>query len=276
MHTSSEIDVLAITKKLMAKKIVLLSFSIVGFAIMAGISFMIPPTFKSTVTLALSDQFIDNTSGNLSALSSLVGIGGGAGSGDQSFAFYGIMTSNEIAGKFIQKNKLKPLLLEKMWDQKNGHWKDQEEPSLLEAILYFKDDVLQISKDTVTGFITVSIKSPEPELAKQWVTQFTVFVNDELAKRQKNQSNNNIVYLKEQLQVSEVLAIRQQLSEMLTKELTTLMLVNTSEEYAYQIIDSAFVPEIPDSPNKKTLALFGLLMGLLIGSVYILFKSRDA
>lgn len=275
MNKASEIDILKITMILLGKKKTLFFSIVLGFCIMAALSFIIPPTFSSSVTLAPSEKLTSNTSNNFSALGSIVGLGN-AGSGDKLTTYYGIIESKEIARQFIRKNNLKPMLFEKKWDKNKMSWLKQEEPSLLEATTYFKDKVLRVSKDNLTGFVTISIRHHDPLIAKQWSAQFTKFVNLKLASRQKTLSENNISYLKKQLQTSEIIILNQHVTQLLTKELSTLMLVNTNAEYAYQIIDSAVVPEIPIAPKKRVYALLGALIGFLIGSVYILYTSKNA
>jgi len=274
MNTHTEIDVLKIAKLLMTRKKVLIFSAIIGFAVMAAVSFIIPPTFSSSVKLAPSERLNNNTTNNLSALGGIVGLGN-ANTGDKLTTYYGIIESKEIVGKFINKYNLKPILFKKRWDPTNSIWINHDEPSLLEAITCFREGFLQISKDNLTGFVTISIRHQDPVIAEKWVVNFTSFMNSTLADRQKTMSQNNIDYLKRLLQSSEAVFLKLQISELLTKELSTLMLINTNTAFAYQTIDSAVVPEKPVAPKKRVYALLGILIGLLLSSMYIIIKSEN-
>lgn len=272
MNATTEIDISKIINILMKRKTVIVSSAFIGFAIMAGISFLIPPTYRSSAILAPSEEF-DNESSN-SALSSIVSAVG-SNSGNKLTRFYAMTQSDEMARKFIIKYNLKPILFEKIWDNENSSWLE-EQPTLLEAVDEFKENILSISQDNLTSFVTISIRHYDAIIAEEWVSQYIKFVNSDLASRQKELSTNKIEYLKQQIINSDINSLKTQFSQMLTKELSTLMLVNTNQEYAYQIIDSPIVPEKPVSPNKPIFALIGALIGLLMSSGYILFKSKNA
>jgi uncharacterized protein involved in exopolysaccharide biosynthesis len=62
------------------------------------------------------------------------------------------------------------------------------------------------------------------------------------------------------------------LYKMIESEASNIMLAKVQKEYAFKVIDPAFVPESAVGPRSAPITSVGILMGLLIGCTQALIR----
>ena len=145
----------------------------------------------------------------------------------------------------------------------------EESPSILEIYdIYSESLSIFISKDT--NFIQISFIHPDPIFAKYFVELIVREINDISRKKDLNEAENSILYLKEQLSLTQQSSIKQSINILIEKELKTKMFGNIRNDYIVEYIDAPFLPEKRYSPKRSLIGIIGIMIGLFISLIFII------
>jgi uncharacterized protein involved in exopolysaccharide biosynthesis len=253
----------------------------------------LPNIYKSEVLLApAAEQKSGGLPGQLGGLAALAGVSiGGAGEIDKTTLAIEIMQSREFVGRFIQKyDILVPLFAAKEWqadtneliidntvfDVASQTWgRDvkpplKPEPSMQEAHKIFME-VFSVTTEKTSGLVVIAVEHQSPYIAKQWVNALVQDINDEMRRRDMQEAQKSIAYLSKQINETSLSEVRTTLFSLIEEQTKTLMLASVRDEYAFQTIDPAIVPEMKFSPQRALvvvvatvlagmLAVFGVLL----------------
>jgi uncharacterized protein involved in exopolysaccharide biosynthesis len=248
-------------------------------------AFILPKEYRATTVLApvTPDQNGKMESGSLgsvisqfSGLASMVGLGEENSEEAQDVA---TLKSQVLTRRFIQENNLLPILYAKKWDARTGHWRTNDPeriPTLWKANQFFKDRVRTVTEDKETGLIKLSVTWTDANLAAQWANGLVAMTNDYLRNKELDQANRNIAYLEQKVQKTSLVGVQQGIYTLLQEEIGDAMVAQGKREYALKVIDPAFAPEKPYSPDKRLWALGGLLAGLLLSCGIVVFRASWA
>ncbi|WP_159084419.1 Wzz/FepE/Etk N-terminal domain-containing protein [Dongshaea marina] len=291
-----EIDLRELFGVLWKSKLVIIACAFI-FAI-AGViySLMLPNLYQSSALLAPVQQQnqMSSLASKYGGLASLAGIdlGGGSG-GDQTQLALATLQSREFITHFIHQHHLLPeLMAAKKWDKsdnkiifnsaiynaKSNNWVGRSignetvsKPTDQDAYKTLSN-MLSVNKDKETGFVTISINSISPYIAKQWVSWLIIDLNQWMKMKDIDSSKRNIQYLEQQLNktsISDMQTVFYQLIESQTKK---LMLAEAQNEYVFKTIDKAVVPDVKIGPRRLMIILLSFFSGLIISSLIIITK----
>jgi uncharacterized protein involved in exopolysaccharide biosynthesis len=246
----------------------------------------LPNIYKSEALLApAAEQKSGGLPGELGGLAALAGVTiGGAGEVDKTTLAIEIMQSREFVGRFIQKyDILVPLFAAKEWqadtneliidntvfDVASQTWvRDvkpplKSEPSMQEAHKFFME-VFSVTTEKTSGLVVVAVEHQSPYIAKQWVNALVQDINDEMRRRDMQEAQKSIAYLSKQINETSLSEIRTTLFSLIEEQTKTLMLASVRDEYAFQTIDPAIIPEMKFSPQRALIvAVATVLAGML-------------
>jgi uncharacterized protein involved in exopolysaccharide biosynthesis len=268
-------DLAAFTGELLAAWRLLLATAFAGGLIAAVAALLLPPKFRAEALLAPSATQTSPMQGGalrqLSGLAALADIDLGAGGGRKEEAL-ATLNSLGFAREFIRANNLLPLLYAERWDAAAGRWRsDAKPPTLGEAAKRFRGDVLSVSDDRRTGFVTVTVDWYAPQLAAQWANGLVAMVNDKLRAEAIDSSQRSLEYLDRELAKTNVVEIRQAIYRLIEQQVNNAMLANVQREYAYRFLDAAVAPESRFTPKRTLMSAVGGACGLFFGvmAVYL-------
>ena len=160
---------------------------------------------------------------------------------------------------------------EDKWVQSSSDTK-KNKPSAQESFKIFQEKHLKISKESNTGFVTISIKHQSPHVAKEWievlVNQINIFYRD----KDRYEALKAVDYLNLRIGETNFNEIKEVMAELLQKEIQKLTLIEVNEAYVFNYIDPPAAMEKKSEPKRALICLIGFLMGLIIGIFTIFFK----
>ena len=170
---------------------------------------------------------------------------------------------------------------EDIYDIEAGDWVRtvefpyQPEPSMQEAYKKFME-ILSVAKNKDSDLVTVSIEHYSPQHAKQWVEWLVEDIDAFMREKDILDAERSIDYLNNQIAQTEVAEVRAMLSELVQGKTETLMLAKVRDQYLFEVIDPAIVPEKHSWPPILIIIVVSTLMGFMMSVVVVLFREVSA
>lgn len=255
----------------------------------------LPNIYKSEALLApAAEQKSAGLSGQLGGLAALAGVSLGSGAGvDKTALAIQIIQSREFVSRFIQKHDiLIPLFATKSWQPDTNEliidpeiyntttatWVRKvkaplkAEPSMQEAHKAFIK-LLTVSTEKTSGLVTVAIEHQSPYLAHKWVKALVQDINDEMRRRDMQEAHRSINYLSKQINETTLSEVRATLFSLIEEQTKTLMLTSVRDEYAFQTIDPAIVPELKFAPKRALIVAVATVLAAMLAVFGVLLIS---
>ena len=202
-----------------------------------------------------------------------------------------VMRSRDFIIRFIHENNVLVPLFAGQWDAServsdidediynvsSGEWLlDGGQPGDLAAYRAFNGNY-SVNRDPRTSIITVAIDWHDPVLAQQWVNKLVESINQEGKAADLAEAVNAIAYLRQQLESTQLVEMRQVFYDLIESQTRVSMLADVREEYVFQVVDPALVPDTKIAPRRALISMLGTLLGgmLSIGVVFVRRMLRD-
>jgi uncharacterized protein involved in exopolysaccharide biosynthesis len=251
-----------------------MSLVIFLFGAAAGVAaWLTPNTYRASIVVSA----VTNTPGSggggglgsmVSQFSGLASLAGLAIGGDsKKFESVAVLQSEALTEEYIRDNKLLPVLYPKLWDPVGKRWKvtdPKKAPTVWKATQRFKHSIANVSTDTKTGLVTLTITWTDADLAAKWANDLVSKTNDHLRSKAIVESDRNIAYLNTEVVKTDVVGVKTAIFSVLQNEISKEMLARGSDEYALKVVDPAVAPEVPYSPQPVMWVLIGIFSGLLV------------
>lgn len=203
-----------------------------------------------------------------------------------------IVGSRKFISSFVEKYKILPDLMasdgwnrntnkviynSELYDETNSKWVRKiappfkPMPSYQEAHTAFLR-VFNITQNKETGLISLSVMHHSPFVAKYWVDNIVLEINEELRQSDILQAEESIAFLKNELKETNVSDIKSALHSLIEEQTKTIMFANVREEYVFKTIDPALVPEVKDGPRRALICILGFIAGFLLGVLIVVTK----
>jgi len=259
---------------LLENKYRILVIMVSAFIISVTISLLIPSQYKSSVVLMPVDNEPSSSNSTLAQAGKALGIGMSVQS-TISLTQEGITTmqSRLFFEKLINKYDILPLIFPGEWNGKKKIWNDGA-PSNEEAYKRFRFEMTTISKDRNTGIVDLNFICNDPIESAKYANLIVEELNLLLRERQIKRSTESIEYLELGIQKTTSIDLRKALANLMQQEARQKMLAETRKEFAFTVIDPAYIPEKRIWPKRKQIVLIGLFIGALLSLFYIVILSR--
>ncbi len=292
-----EIDLRELFRALWAGKWVIGGTAFVATVIAVLVALMLPNIYRAEALLAPNDQ--ERASG-LSALAdqygglaSLAGINIGGGSTNKTALSLQILQSRKFIAEFIERRDiLVPLIAARDWNSETGEltidpdlydttaerWvrdarpPNTATPSSQEAYRVLSD-ILFVSEDKKTGFVTLAIEHYSPFIAKQWVDWLVEDINSTVLHQDVADAEQAIAYLNEQISATSLAGLQNVFFRLIEEQTKTVMLAKASPEFVLRTLDPAVAPELKAKPKRSLIAILGLLFGGTVGLLIVFFRT---
>ena len=264
-------------------KIIIMVCSFMSGLVGVLLSFLITPTYKSTMLLApistSSSSGFSSISRSFGGLAELAGVslGGNESSIDLAIA---TLQSRRFLINFIKKYELKDEIFattawdshvgslsynEHLYDPYTNQWAlDEEgsslEPSDLESYEAFLK-LLTISQDKLTDLVTVGLEYKSPVYAKLWLTMIAADINDHFKNMAIVDANKSIEHLNKKLNDTSIADMKLIFATLVQQQVQNRMLAETKDDFVFTIVDPPFAPEEKASPRRKIFLVMFLCLG---------------
>lgn len=213
---------------------------------------------------------VSRITGQLGLLSGMIG-SLGLSSGSNRETNIATLRSRAVLERFVEREKLLPVLFAEQWDAQKADWKIVEgkpqQPTMDDAILLLDKSIRELKVDAQTGLVTLSINWRDRNLAAAWANSLVATANELIRSRVIEESRRNIEFLDAELKRTTVLERQQIIFRLIESRTSEVMMANGRPEYAFAVIDPATPPD-PDKyawPRRRLIALLGVLVGLCVG-----------
>ena len=277
----NEIDLVAMVVRLWRGRWwIILSGFIVGLLFVA-IAIFSTPVYRATTVMvsAGGSSEMGGLSSALGQLGGLVSLAGGSigGTDARTQEALAVLRSREFNEAFIRDQGMLLILFEKQWDPQAKQWKGEQKdwPTLAKAVKYFQRQICTVTRDKMTGLVTVTIDWKDPQQAANWANSLVARLNAEMRTRAIERTSDAVGYLEKELAATSIVDTRQAINRLIEAQINQRMLANVTLEYAFRVVDRALVPDRSDIiwPKKVLLALVGPIVGGALGCFIVLIGA---
>lgn len=266
------------------KKTVVVLF-IIPFLVSIFVAFISQNQYKSSILLAPVDVNESNQFSSYSSLASLAGVSLKEEVDKSSIALE-VLKSRKFFEVFANKRNILPeLMASQSWnsstnkliydtskyDPRLKKWID-EEPSINDAYDYWIKSVFTVIEDKKNGFTRVSINFLSPYIAKSWTELLLIDLNQNMLDYDIKEADLSIDFLNNEVLKTNSEELKSLFYEIIQTKTEQKMLAYARQYYVFKIIDPAYVPSKPHSPNRTMIVLIGIFIGSFLGLLFVLVR----
>ena len=295
-HPDDEIDLKELFIVLWGGKWLISVVTGLAAAISLIVALSLPNIYTASALLAPAQSSGGGLSGLMKqygGLASLAGVSlAGGEEGSRAQLGMQLMKSRAFIGDFVERRDILPELMAiESWEAGSGElvfdvevyepssktWvrdvglPKRPQPSLLEAHEEFMD-ILGVSEDMQTGYVTVSVDHYSPVIAAQWVNWLVEDVNAAVKAQDVAEAEKSIEYLKQQVANTSLADLQAMFYELIQSQTETVLLAEVRPEYVFKTIDPAVVPEEKSQPRRALICVLGTLLGGMVGVIIVLVR----
>jgi uncharacterized protein involved in exopolysaccharide biosynthesis len=295
-YPDDEIDLKELFMVLWGGKWLISAVTGLAAAISVAVALSLPNIYTATALLAPAESSGGGLSGLMKQYGGLASLAGvslpGGEEGSRAQLGMQLMKSRAFIGDFVERRDILPeLMAVESWDAESGDiifdaddfeaatatwvrdvdFPKQPKPSLLEAHEEFMD-ILSVSEDKQTAYVTVSVDHHSPVIAAQWVNWLVEDVNAAVKAQDVAEAEKSIEYLKQQVANTSLADLQAMFFELIQSQTETVMLAEVRPEYVFKTIDPAVIPEEKSKPSRALICVLGTLLGGMLGVVIVLIR----
>lgn len=290
-YVEDEIDLRELFGNLWAEKWLIIGVTAV-FAIGSVIyALMKTDIYRAEAVLAAaeSDQNMGGLSAQFGGAAALLGVNVGGAEGDNISTAIATIRSRQFIGRFIRDNKLLVPLFAGRWDKTTGGSVVDEEmydpasntwlradgvPSEQDAYRSFVEILAVSEPDRNTGIVTIAINWHNPIEAAEWVNKLVVAINAHFKAQDVSEANRAITYLRRQLEQTQLVDMQRVFYQLIESQTRITMLADVRDEYVFQIIDPAIVPDQKAEPRRSVMVIVGTMAGGMFALMLVFLRRK--
>jgi hypothetical protein len=169
---------------------------------------------------------------------------------------------------YYDKNTKKIVFKSRLFDINANKWIENP-PTYIKAYKVYANN-LNVVRDKLTGFVSVSYIHPSPVFAKEFLDLIIKELNIITRDADLKIARDSLDYLNDQLLIYNQADIKKSINALIEGQLQKQMIASIRSDYILSEIDSPYSPISRSSPNRKLITLLGFLLGLTISITYIL------
>ena len=285
-----EIDLRELWATVMKYKREIIKFS-AGVTLIALIyALSIPNSYQSYALLAPQEQSKPSLGGGLAALAGMAGVSLGGGSMDAATSLGAILKDYSFNKTVIEKHNLAERISNSS-QEKNMvfalgfggiYWlfsgdedKDISKENRIFNTNEVLKDILSFSSDKKSGALTLTATTYDRFLAKELVEIYLKELTNYLKENEIKETSQKIKFYKEELASTHDVALKSQISSLLSSLVQKRVLSNSSEYYVVSQLIKPTVAHVKakTKPKRSLILVLAVIMSLMIGVFGAFFKE---
>ncbi len=193
-----------------------------------------------------------------------------------------LMTFDDIlpsimAAKTYNSASQELLFNQKLYDSETKTWKQNpsnsgsKTPSYLQAHLLY-NDMMSISQDRFTGFISITVEHISPLFAKEFLDLIIKESNELVRKKDMEESKQRLMYLTSELSKTTFVEIKDSINTLIEAQLEKQMLAQIHQDYVLIEIEPPYIPEKKSRPSRANICVLGTLLGGMLSLLIVLIR----
>ena len=172
--------------------------------------------------------------------------------------------SRKFTMRFLDQHNIYRYFYPEQWSERQQDWAEGFTPDRGATFTRFRDEVRAITLDEDTDILTVAMKWPEPEVARDLANLYVKSFNEYIRERTMEDVRSKQAFLEQELHRSDVVEMQQSIYRLIEAQTAMAMLASAREEYALEIIDPAAIPYRSFNMSRKKKVLIGAIAGGLL------------
>jgi len=278
-YSNAQLNVADILRILVAQRWIIAAavFLVTGLSIV--VAYILPVTYRAEVLLqpVQTDNKLEGSLGGLGGIAGLVGLQ--LGNDDKSAEAQATLESKAFTMQFIRDHNLLPILFHNRWDATAQRWSvsdPKKVPVELDGYRLFRDSIRTVTQDRQTRLVLLSIEWTDADQAATWANEMVVRLNEQMRADALARSRQNLEFLKKEYDATNLAVVRDTIGRVIESELKSTMLASVQKDFAFRVIDPAFVPNRRYSPNRPLVAVIGMLLGFSLGIAVALARGGNS
>ena len=251
--------------------------------------FLSPQKFTSSAILSpVDDSSFSAGAAKYAGLANIAGFNIGAASSSKTDIAIEVLKSRDFYVNFVNKRNLEELLFAvKSWDESNNEiifnprlydvkkskWIEGKKPNIYDGHKIWKEEILGISKDVQTSFVSISIKHQSPTISFNVLQWLLDDIDNDLRERDIENASKAIEYLEEEAKKTVSDDLRKLFFSLIKEQTNKKMMAITHPEYIFDLIDPPFVPEVKSEPKSLLILISFLLLGSISSVLFIFINN---
>jgi hypothetical protein len=238
---------------------------------------------------------IPNFSG-LGGIASIAGIQLPSSSNNDFIIFKELITSDEVSEIIFENKKIIRDIFISEWDETlndyssppksklhvyvnnakkllTGNIEQNYMPPNPRRLSVFIGRNINIKEDNETGFLKFTSKSSKPELLLSLIIEATKASDSIMRQRYVDFSTEPLAFYKDKLRTARSREHREVLAELISKEEQKLMFASRGKYFIAEPYINPTISLNPTEPNPKLILVLSLLLGLFLGSTFVLMRN---
>lgn len=257
-----EISLSEILQAALDKRLKIGLFSAAIAALVVGYSLIIEEkVYETSILISYQLKSSNAASGSMGSLTALAGLAGSSKEKGEEEAL-GILTSITFLNKFIDKHQL----------TKDLNISPEDLPKSKAKKL---KDMIFVVRERGSPLVKVRLRGKDPVLIAQWSNLLIEELNSDIKDKDINTANNQNAYLKIALAKESNKTVKEQIAKLMeiNYQILATAAADTDKEYAYEVIDKAYIPTGVYSPNLLLRLILSLLFSGLIASMWFIYRE---
>ncbi len=280
----SEINILEIFPILKRSFKFILIVTFIGFIFSIYYAITANKIYHSVSLLAPAEEtsFNQSSSSNnaASSLMSLVSSGPAGGGIDKTQLALRFLQTRDFF-KVLSEDKyfIKNLMHVESYDegtQKISYSSTENPPSLEDSFRAFHESHCTIDYNSETGFIEITTKHFSPYVAQQWNIMLINKVNLYHKEKAVERAKKSLDFYQQNLSSSKSSPLSSVYTSGIMNEMQTLSMAAKTDEFAFQIVDSPFLPNQAAEPSRRLILVLGTFLSSILAMMlsFLLFVYK--
>lgn len=186
--------------------------------------------------------------------------------------------SSIFAAESYNQSTQKIIYDSRLYSQESDSWNqaifsDLSGPSYIDVHkVYLKN--LGISKDNLTGFVTISYEHVSPVFAYEFLNIIIAYANELIREDNLNEAELAKSFLYDELKNTSSTYVSDAISQLIKSYLDIQVKAKANQNYVFDMIDKPFIPIKRSKPSRSIALIFGFIVGTFVSLIFVVIRNQ--